>query len=64
LNIWQPAQIHIHVHMRLAGTSLCQRCRVPDEILSAPNNPQKESETGRTVPQVCETLEKQFLSKK
>ena len=37
--IWQPAQIHIHVQMRLAGTSLCQRCRISDEILSAPNRP-------------------------
>ena len=38
-SFWQPAQIHIHVQMRLAGTSLCQRCRISDEILSAPNRP-------------------------
>ena len=35
--VWQPVQIHIHVHMPLAGTSLCQRCRMPDEIPSATN---------------------------
>ena len=37
--VWQPAQIHIHVHLCLAGTSLYQRCLVADEILSAPNKP-------------------------
>ena len=37
--IWQPAQIHIHVQLCLAGTSLYQRCLVADEILSAPNKP-------------------------
>ena len=37
--IWQPAQIHIHVQLHLAGTSLYQRCLVADEILSAPNKP-------------------------
>ena len=35
--VWQPAQIHIHVQMRLAGTSLCQRCLLSDEIPSAPS---------------------------
>ena len=35
--IRQPAQIHIHVQMRLAGTSLCQRCLLSDEIPSAPS---------------------------
>ena len=35
--IWQPAQIHIHVQLHLAGTSLYQRCPLPDEIPSAPN---------------------------
>ena len=37
--VWQPAQIHIRVHLCLAGTSLYQRCLVADEILSAPNKP-------------------------
>ena len=37
--VWQPAQIHIHVHMRLAGTSLCRRCLEAGKILSAPNSP-------------------------
>ena len=41
---WQPAQIHIHVQLRLAGTSLCQRCQRTDEILSAPNSPYHASE--------------------
>ena len=40
----QPAQIHIHVQLRLAGTSLCQRCQKTDEILSAPNSPYHASE--------------------
>ena len=35
---WQPAQIHIHVQLHLAGTSLYQRCLLPDEIPSAPNS--------------------------
>ena len=42
--IWQPAQIHIHVQLRLAGTSLCQRCQRTDEILSAPNSSYHASE--------------------
>ena len=28
----QPAQIHIHVHLRLAGTSLYRRCLFPNEF--------------------------------
>ena len=40
----QPAQIHIHVQLRLAGTSLCQRCQRTDEILSAPNSSYHASE--------------------
>ena len=28
----QPAQIHIHVHLRLAGTSMYRRCLLSDEI--------------------------------
>ena len=35
----QPAPIHIHVQLRLAGTSLCRRCLEAGKILSAPNSP-------------------------
>ena len=31
-SFWQPAQIHIHVHLRLAGTSLYRRCLFPNEF--------------------------------
>ena len=37
--IRQPAQIHIHVQLCLAGTSLYQRCLFPDEIPSVPKQP-------------------------
>ena len=47
---WQPAQIHIHVQLCLAGTSLYQRCLLPDEIPSAPNSPYQASVLRRTVP--------------
>ena len=61
---WQPAQIHIRVHMRLAGTSLCQRWLLLYEILSAPNNPYHASILRRTVQISCQTLERLFLSPK
>ena len=47
--VWHPAQIHIHVHLCLAGTSLYQRCLLPDEIPSAPNSPYQASVLRRTV---------------
>ena len=37
--IWQPAQIHIHVQLHLAGTSLYQRCQIKNKfqiLLTAP----------------------------
>ena len=48
--IWQPAQIHILVQLCLAGTSMYQRCLLPDEIPSAPNSPYQASALRRTVP--------------
>ena len=62
--VWQPAQIHIHVQMRLAGTSLCQRCLLLDEIPSAPNSLYYASVLRRTVQTSCQTLERLFLSQK
>ena len=59
--VWQPAQIHIHVQMRLAGTSLCQRCLLPDEIPGAPNSLYYASVLRRTVQTSCQTLERLFL---
>lgn len=40
----KPAPIHIHVQLRLAGTSLCRRCLEAGKILSAPNSPYHASE--------------------
>ena len=51
--IWQPAHIHIHVQMCLAGTSLYQRCLLPDKIPSTPNSPYQASVLCRTVPIFC-----------
>ena len=62
--IWQPAQIHIHVQLCLAGTSLYQRCLLPDEIPSAPNSLYYASVLRRTVQTSCQTLERLFLSQK
>ena len=62
--IWQPAQIHIHVQLCLAGTSLYQRCPLPDEIPSAPNSPYQASVLRRTVQIDCQTLERRFLQAK
>ena len=56
--IWQPAQIHIHVQMCLAGTSLYQRCPLPDEIPGAPNSPYQASVLWRTVSRFCSNMEK------
>ncbi|MCC2243108.1 hypothetical protein LKD47_12545, partial [Roseburia sp. CLA-AA-H204] len=50
--------------MRLAGTSLCQRCLLPDEIPSAPNSLYYASVLRRTVQTSCQTLERLFLSQK
>ena len=39
LFVWQPAQIHIHVQLCLAGTSLYQRCQIKNKfqiLLTAP----------------------------
>ena len=57
---WQPAQIHIHVQLCLAGTSLYQRCLLPDEIPSAPNSPYQASVLRRTVQLFWQTLERLF----
>lgn len=51
---WQPAQIHIRVQLRLTGTSLCQCCRVTDEILRALvqipiMHPYSDRQTGRDI---------------
>ena len=54
-SIRQPAQIHIHVQLCLAGTSLYQRCLLPDEIPSAPNSPYQASALRRSVPIFCQT---------
>ena len=56
--IWQPAQIHIHVQLCLAGTSLYQRCLLPDEIPGAPNSPYQASVLWRTVSRFCSNMEK------
>ena len=40
--IWQPAQIHIHVQLHLAGTSLYQRCQIKNKF-------QKKTPHFRTV---------------
>ena len=45
----QPAHIRIHAQMHLAGTSLCQRCLLPDEIPSAPSKHHKVSAFRRTI---------------
>ena len=58
--IWQPAQIHILVQLCLAGTSMYQRCLLPDEIPSAPNSPYQASALRRTVPLFWQTLERLF----
>ena len=45
----QPVHIRIHAQMHLAGTSLCQRCLLPDEIPSAPSKHHKVSAFRRTM---------------
>ena len=50
--------------MRLAGTSLCQRCLLPVKIPSAPNSLYYASVLRRTVQTSCQTLERLFLSPK
>ena len=45
----QPVHIRIHAQMHLAGTSLCQRCLLPDEIPSAPSKHHKVSAFRRTI---------------
>ena len=62
--IWQPAQIHIHVQLCLAGTSLYQRCLLPDEIPSAPNSPYQASALRRTVPIFCQSNRKDGFYRK
>jgi hypothetical protein len=47
--------------MRLAGTSLCQHCQLPDKISSASNSPYKASVLRRTAGQFYQTSEKLFL---
>ena len=63
----QPAQIHIHVHMCLAGTSLCQRCQMPDKILAALKMHPYFGEPPRYIPIIkiyhFSQLQKHFLNR-
>jgi len=53
---------HKFTSMCLAGTSLYQRCLLPDEIPSAPNSPYQASALRRSVPIFCQTWKRRFLS--
>ena len=48
-SFWQPAQIHIHVQLAPRWHVLCQRCRMPGEIPSAPNRLYQASALWRPV---------------
>lgn len=62
--IWQPAQIHIHVQLCLAGTSMYQRCRVAKGILRVPNRRcSRYPHAGRQNAVYCQTLERLFIIK-
>ena len=62
--IWQPAQIHIHVQLCLAGTSMYQRCRVAKGILRVPNRRcSRYPHAGRQNAVYSQTLERLFIIK-
>ena len=65
LFVWQPAQIHIHVQLCLAGTSMYQRCRVAKGILRVPNRRcSRYPHAGRQNAVYCQTLERRAFIKK
>ena len=54
----QPAQIHIHIQLRLAGTSLCLHCRLHNRMPRPPNRLVYVSVCRRTTGADCQTLER------